>query len=180
MNRMELRYCRKNKAMRYLLVLLICVGALSCKDDEEPGLADGTVIVKVDGQEYTTTDASANLDKNSSQVETDLRISARYAQGGFTISLRIASTNPSVAVDAGSFPVQGNNPTTPTGIVFYILDGALPHTSLEVPQPVVGSIVITQLDRTNKTVSGSFESVCAQGTDQKSLQGEFVRVPYVN
>lgn len=170
---------QKIYVMRYFLWLLLSVAVLSCKDDEIAGLPDGAVKVLVDGQEYTTTDATANVDKNASQVENDLRVSARYSEGGFTISLEVFSTSPTVAIDAGSFQVQGNFPAAPTGIVFFTLEGVLPHSSLEVPQAVVGSIIITQIDRGAKTVSGSFESLCAKGTEVKTLRGEFSKIPYM-
>lgn len=172
---------QKPAYMRRLIVIVAFLALAACKgdkDDSDDGLAlEKTLKATVDGQVITSTTAEAEI---STSVAELLQISAAF--GSRDLVIAIYSDNSNEPIVAGEYKFDGSDTHVPVANCFYSLNnGTSPYGTIYVNQTDVGKVTITELDRSGKTVSGTFEATVGRNNEVLKIEkGSFTKIPLTN
>jgi hypothetical protein len=163
--------------MRHLLLVITLLAAAACKNDppDIDGAFNNTLKATIDGEVRTSTVAAATLASPAGEV---LQIEALFDVPLLVIN--IYSDNTSEPIVAGEYKFDGTQVSSVSvANCFYSLnDGTSPYGSVFMDQADVGKVTITELDRVNKTVSGTFEARVGRDNDVvKFEKGSFTKIP---
>lgn len=150
-------------------VTLLLTASCSDDKDETPVAPAGKIIAKIDGASFEG-DAAA-------QIQNDEIIVAGL-NGDESISIIITK-----AAEVGTYDLKGAPVgVTPDAEINYTPDGGVHFFSTVFADNgvKVGSVTVTEIDETNKTVSGTFECkpVASGGGTAEIVSGSFTKIPY--
>jgi hypothetical protein len=155
--------------IRYLIYLLIPFSFVACSEDPEPKtVPEGKIAATIDGVYYEA-DAEATLYGNG-----EFRLSSKSGNARLFVSMSHAPV-------VGTYELKGAAIGPPAQEwISYIPNGSLIFYSSETdPGLVVGTLTISEIDETNKTISGTFSSKLFHGDLVSEVtSGEFNKVPY--
>jgi hypothetical protein len=164
------------KAISKLLLsaTLMSVLFISCSDDgsdNTPVAPTGNIIATVDGTAWEATGVA---------IVSDNFISVGGKSGGKTVQVTVFKDDA-----VGTYEVKGVGAITtytPEAIVLYETAGSGTSSSIYFDnKEAVGSVIITEIDEVNKTVSGTFQSKVKSFIDGSTAElttGSFSKVPY--
>jgi hypothetical protein len=154
----------------YLIYLLIPFSFVGCSEDPEPEtVPEGKIVATIDGV-YFEADAEATLYGNG-----EFRLSGKSGNADIWISM---SETPVVVA---TYELKGGATGQPGEVwITYRPNGTLIFSSAAAEfQVVVGSVTFTEVDETNKTISGTFSSQVIHGDMVTEItSGAFNKIPY--
>ena len=166
------------KNISLLLVAAISLSAFltSCNSDksnETPVASSGKIIATVDGTAWES-DGIAIISNNS--------ISVGGQSGDKVLQATVFKDDV-----VGTYDVKGIGELTtftPEAMVAYGNSGLAAFASIYFDNDVsVGTVIITEIDQVNKTVSGTFHSKVKNYNDGSTVEitnGSFTKIPYTN
>ena len=152
-------------------VFSISFFACSKKDNPAPALAaDGTLIATLDGVSFKSATAAAAVVSGTTTI-------TGIDANNKVIVISILGTT------AGTFDVTGTTGAFPVAIVAVTPDGEDTYSSTYYDGSAkVGSVIITSVDATAKTISGTFVSkvkrLVPTTTEIDITLGSFTKIPY--
>jgi hypothetical protein len=155
-----------------LALALASVVLASCSDDdpEKEKLATaGKIIGKVDG-------VSFELDGEARLYTTDILIHSVPAEQ--VVEIFVAK-----AAEVGTYDATGSDGPHPDASVYYRDDqGTMYFSSATEVGKKVGTVTITEIDKVNQTVSGTFSSKAytLEGAVKEITEGSFSKIRYVD
>ncbi|HEY0742920.1 MAG TPA: DUF6252 family protein [Chryseosolibacter sp.] len=172
--------------MKRIAVFLLLALTACSSDPESKKAPAGMVMMTIDGTEMLSVSASAVVTSASLTGNPSVGVDAAYntPNGKYIIMLRASTHDVFKLMDVGEYTVEGKDLPANTGIIYYTPEGAPSsnaYSSLFVGTDVVGKIVITSIDTTNKFVSGTFECTVAHSDTGEMLSitgGSFTQIPY--
>ena len=104
-------------------------------------------------------------------------------QGRFKILVSVSTQDVFKPIDAREFVVEGKDIPLNYGIIYYTAEGfaSNPYASFHVGETAVGKVIVTEVDSTNKLISGTFECRTAQKNSNEVIvlsEGSFTKIPY--
>jgi hypothetical protein len=165
---------KMKKLLNSLLAGLVMTVVLFSCDSEDPGptitAPEGKIVATIDGTSFEA-DGGAQLYNDEIMLGGN--------SGNASISVIVTK---SAAV--GTYEVKGAalGVTTPDAQINYTPDGStLFSSSFATDGEVVGTVTITEVDETNKTISGTFSGkVVLDGTTKEVASGSFNKIPYTS
>ncbi len=160
---------------------MFAILALGCWHDDEVGMAaDGSVRVLLSNSVMNSYAATAVLTNPSREVFT---IIALFNEDNTTrkLTITVYSSASAEPITAGTYMAEGSSASgSRQSIVTYDPgNGGALMSSADVLATSAGSISIMEVDRTNHTVSGTFEVKVALREEVKSFtKGSFRKIPY--
>jgi Family of unknown function (DUF6252) len=158
----------------------------SCTKEEQPIpelTGPGTLAATIDTERKSTKTTTATLEKEpTTNVPNEITITADFVGLTTTSIVLTASTNSiNNPLEAGEYIAKGSNPLVSPAYVYYFPNDANGgYISTSVSGPEAGKIIITELDRVNKTISGNFYVVVKRGSGVISINdGVFTQLPYL-
>jgi hypothetical protein len=171
--------------MKKALIFLVILAFIGCKDDEAGRADAGKMMLEVDGVKHTSASASAIVKPATTATNPRASIEASFssAQGDFDIIMSVSTQDIFKAIDVGEIVVEGEDIPFNYGIIYYSPNGIVAdsYISFHVGEPTVGKIIFTQVDTTNKLISGTFECRTARKDNGKVVvltKGSFTKIPY--
>lgn len=155
-----------------LTLLLASVVFASCSDDDaekEKLPPAGKIIGKVDG-------VSFELDGEARLYATSILIQSVPAEQVLEIFV-------DKAAEVGTYEVTGSDGLSPDASVFYRDDqGNMYFSSVAEVNDKVGTVTVTEIDKVNQTVSGTFSSKAytVEGAVKEITEGSFSKIHYVD
>jgi hypothetical protein len=160
---------KKPLSLVSLIVLLFACG------DDGVNAPAGTMVANFGGSSSTSVSISASLSASTTE---ELFLAANFTIGGKTQQLFL-TVEPFGSVLEKEYVMSGNDPATTDAELTYMPDFNSPaYRSTSLEEANAGTVTVTKLDRTGKTVSGSFDGKVQRGTEVVMISGSFSKIPY--
>ncbi len=147
---------------------------MSCSEDDVKIAAAGQMIATVENQAWSSSSAVALI------YDGNITISGESADGSQTVLFVSSSA-------IGTFAVSGAMGSAPENIVSFTPKDAdvltnPTYSSTYSEEAAIGEIIITEIDETNKTISGTFHCKVSRFLpEEKEIEmksGSFTKIPY--
>jgi hypothetical protein len=157
-----------------LIIFLLLTVVSSCSESEDPSpeitAPEGKIVATIEGGSFEAT-GGAQIYNNEIMLGGN--------SGSESISVIITK-----AAAVGTYDVKGAalGVTTPDAEINYTPDGNTLYSSVFATDgETVGTVTITEIDETNKTISGTFSSkIVLNGTTKEIAKGSFNKIPYTS